>query len=254
MTLLEKIRKFYKDGIIGDPDTNKCAAYLGKLFNCDVFILNEKGGFWGVYCKKPIACSIIQEMLSRGMMDVSNMARINVIKEGNIHESCFNPLCDMNIRKKCPYKGKMTYEIPAIAFDKRVGTVLFICDKQKFSDEEKAVFEMIVMTMAFEGLFWIEKRRGLQEEKKIKMQKFLSSLSITEVKAVEKLIVEMGGATEKRVVTSKIADKAGITRSVVLSALKKLKGAGLGEFVSMGQSGTFIKLEEDVTLENMKKV
>lgn len=246
MTLLEKTRKFYASGIIGDPDTNKCAEHLGKLFECDVIILNEKGGFWGVYYSKPISCTIIQEMLDRGVMDVSCMARINALTLGNISSSCFNPYCVFKSKKECPYSGEINYEIPAIAFNQRIGTVIFIRQKREFTDAEKAVLEMIVMTMAFEGLFWIEKRRNDEAIKKVKMENFIASISVTEKQALEAILEEMGGLKEKKIVMNKIAKKHDIARTIIATTLKKMQGAGFAEIISMGVAGTYIRLLEEV--------
>lgn len=248
MTLLEKIRQFYKSGILGDEDTNKCAEHLGKLFECDVFILNDKGGFWGVYHRKPIACKIIREMLARGVMDVSCMARINALTDGNISSSCFNPYCAFNSKKGCSFQWATSYEIPAIAFDQRIGTVVFAREKKKFTNEEKAVLEMIVMTMAFEGLYWIERRKNIQDEKKIQLMNFNASLSATERQALDAVIQEMNGQTEKRIVASKVAEKSGIARSIIVNALKKMSGAGLAEVISMGAAGTYVKVDEALIL------
>ena len=55
---------------------------------------------------------------------------------------------------------------------------------------------------------------------------------------------------------SKIADRVGITRSVIVNALRKLESAGVIESRSSGMRGTYIKvLNESVftELESMKK-
>ena len=57
-------------------------------------------------------------------------------------------------------------------------------------------------------------------------------------------------------VASKIADRVGITRSVIVNALRKLESAGVIESRSSGMRGTYIKvLNESVftELESMKK-
>ncbi|MBR3052749.1 MAG: GTP-sensing pleiotropic transcriptional regulator CodY, partial [Firmicutes bacterium] len=46
-------------------------------------------------------------------------------------------------------------------------------------------------------------------------------------------------------VANKIADKAGITRSVVVNALRKFESAGVIESRSSGMKGTYIKVLND---------
>ncbi|MBO7631280.1 MAG: GTP-sensing pleiotropic transcriptional regulator CodY, partial [Lachnospiraceae bacterium] len=43
-------------------------------------------------------------------------------------------------------------------------------------------------------------------------------------------------------VTSRVADKAHITRSVIVNALRKLESAGVIESRSSGMKGTFIRV------------
>ena len=54
---------------------------------------------------------------------------------------------------------------------------------------------------------------------------------------------------------SKIADKAGITRSVIVNALRKFESAGVIESRSSGMKGTYIKVLNDAVykeLDNMR--
>lgn len=55
---------------------------------------------------------------------------------------------------------------------------------------------------------------------------------------------ELNG-NEGIVVASRIADKAGITRSVIVNALRKFESAGIIESRSSGMKGTYIKVIND---------
>ncbi len=52
----------------------------------------------------------------------------------------------------------------------------------------------------------------------------------------------------------KIADRVGITRSVIVNALRKFESAGVIESRSLGMKGTFIKILNDYLLEELEKV
>ena len=56
----------------------------------------------------------------------------------------------------------------------------------------------------------------------------VSSLSFSELEAVEHIFEELDGK-EGLLVASKIADRVGITRSVIVNALRKLESAGVIE-------------------------
>ena len=53
---------------------------------------------------------------------------------------------------------------------------------------------------------------------------------------------------------SKIADKAGITRSVIVNALRKFESAGVIESRSSGMKGTSIKVLNDCVFEELETV
>ena len=55
-------------------------------------------------------------------------------------------------------------------------------------------------------------------------------------------------------VASKIADRVGITRSVIVNALRKFESAGVIESRSSGMKGTYIKVLNDVVFEELKKL
>ena len=59
------------------------------------------------------------------------------------------------------------------------------------------------------------------------------------------------GATEGVIVASKIADRVGVTRSVIVNALRKLGSAGILESSSLGMKGTYIKVINPLFLEEL---
>jgi len=63
---------------------------------------------------------------------------------------------------------------------------------------------------------------------------------------------ELGG-DEGLLVASKIADQLGITRSVIVNALRKFESAGVIESRSLGMKGTYIKVLNPYLLEYLAK-
>ena len=53
---------------------------------------------------------------------------------------------------------------------------------------------------------------------------------------------------------SKIADRVGITRSVIVNALRKFESAGVIESRSSGMKGTYIKVVNDVVFEEIARI
>lgn len=85
------------------------------------------------------------------------------------------------------------------------------------------------------------------------MQSAISTLSFSELEAIIHIFDELGG-TEGILVASKVADRVGITRSVIVNALRKFESAGVIESRSSGMKGTYIKVLNDYILKNLRKL
>ena len=68
---------------------------------------------------------------------------------------------------------------------------------------------------------------------------------------VEDVPLELKG-TEGILVASKIADRVGITRSVIVNAMRKFESANLIETKSLGMKGTYIKVKNEFLLEEIR--
>lgn len=74
-----------------------------------------------------------------------------------------------------------------------------------------------------------------------KIKRALNCLSYSEMEGLQTLMHNSEG-DEIFIIASKIADAAGITRSVIVSALRKMESANLMEGRSLGMKGMRIKL------------
>ena len=64
------------------------------------------------------------------------------------------------------------------------------------------------------------------------------------------IIAELGGR-EGVAVASKVVDRVGVTRSVIVNALRKLGSVGLIESRSLGMKGTYIKVLSPLFVEEL---
>ena len=81
----------------------------------------------------------------------------------------------------------------------------------------------------------------------------ISTLSFSELQAIKHIFSELDG-NEGILVASKVADRVGITRSVIVNALRKFESAGVIEARSSGMKGTYIKVLNDVVFDELKAV
>ena len=80
----------------------------------------------------------------------------------------------------------------------------------------------------------------------------ISTLSFSELEAITHIFDELEG-NEGILVASKIADRVGITRSVIVNALRKFESAGVIESRSSGMKGTYIKVLNDRVFDELGK-
>ena len=105
----------------------------------------------------------------------------------------------------------------------------------------------------FEMLRSVSEEVEQERRKKGIVDSAISTLSFTEHKAVIHILEELEG-NEGVLVASKIADRFGITRSVVVNALRKLESAGVVETRSSGMKGTYIKVVNDFIFDEITKL
>ena len=93
-----------------------------------------------------------------------------------------------------------------------------------------------------------------EETRKVQIVKSaISTLSFSELEAITHIFEELDG-NEGILVASKIADRVGITRSVIVNALRKFESAGVIESRSSGMKGTYIKVLNDVVFDELKNM
>ena len=105
----------------------------------------------------------------------------------------------------------------------------------------------------------LEMLRSLKEEdaentrKRQIVKSAFNTLSYSEVEAIGYVFNELGGS-EGVLVASKIADREGITRSVIVNAMRKFESAGVIESHSSGMKGTYIKVLNDFVFEELENL
>lgn len=122
----------------------------------------------------------------------------------------------------------------------------------EFTDEDLALGELgatIVGFVIFQRKM-MKEREEAQEKENVQMA--IGTLSYSETEAVQHIFAELEG-DEGILVASRIADKSGITRSVIVNALRKLESASVIETRSLGMKGTRIKILNPMLKSELKK-
>jgi transcriptional pleiotropic repressor len=131
--------------------------------------------------------------------------------------------------------------VPIIGGGDRLGTLVLSRENQSFGDDDLILAEYGSTIIGMEILRERIEERESEARSKMIVSVAVSSLSFSEMEAVEQIFEELEGK-EGLLVASKIADRAGITRSVIVNALRKLESAGVIETRSLGMKGTYIRI------------
>ena len=97
-------------------------------------------------------------------------------------------------------------------------------------------------------------RRMKRKRRKVAIvRSAINTLSYSELEAILHIFDELDG-NEGILVASRIADRVGITRSVIVNALRKFESAGVIESRSSGMKGTYIKVVNDVVFDELDRI
>lgn len=148
---------------------------------------------------------------------------------------------------------QLTTVVPIIGGGERLGTLVIARAALPFADEDILLAENGATVVGMEILR--SRAHEIEEETRSRaiVQMAVDSLSYSELEAIEHIFEELEGH-EGLLVASKVADRVGITRSVIVNALRKLESAGVIESRSLGMKGTYIKILNDKLLGQLDKV
>jgi transcriptional pleiotropic repressor len=134
----------------------------------------------------------------------------------------------------------------------RLGTLIFEFHGRDMTTEEIILAEYSATIVGLEIMRSKTEEYEEQARKKADVQMAVSTLSYSELEAIEHIFAELNGM-EGLLIASKIADRVGITRSVIVNALRKLESAGVIESRSLGMKGTHIKILNEELLTELNK-
>lgn len=142
--------------------------------------------------------------------------------------------------------------IPIVGAGNRLGTLILSRAQEQYVEDDLILAEYSSTIIGMEILRERAEEIEIEARSKAAVQVAVGSLSFSELEAVELIFEELDGV-EGLLVASKVADRAGITRSVIVNALRKLESAGVIETRSLGMKGTYIRILNDKLLDELKR-
>lgn len=135
----------------------------------------------------------------------------------------------------------------------RLGTVFIYRAAPSYSIDDIIVSEYGTTVVGLEMMRSVNEENVEEDRKKQVVKSAFGTLSFSELEAIIHIFDELDGK-EGILVASKIADRVGITRSVIVNALRKFESAGVIESRSSGMKGTYIKVLNDYLFEELANI
>ncbi|PXW92538.1 transcriptional pleiotropic repressor [Streptohalobacillus salinus] len=229
------------------------ASTLQEIISANIFVVSRRGKLLGFSINQQIENSRMKAMLEERQFPTEYTDSLFNIKDTTANIDIESPYTAFPVENKDLFKEGLTTIVPIVGGGDRLGTLILSRLNTDFSDDDLLLAEYGATVVGMEILH--EKAGEIEKEARSKavVQMAISSLSYSELEAIEHIFNELDGK-EGLLVASKIADRVGITRSVIVNALRKLESAGVIESRSLGMKGTYIKVLNDKFLNELHKL
>ncbi|MCI9488506.1 GTP-sensing pleiotropic transcriptional regulator CodY [Lachnospiraceae bacterium 48-42] len=250
--LLDKTRKINK--LLHNNNSSKVVfndicEVLTEILDSNVLVVSKKGKVLGKskcdgvpYIQELIVNEVgkhIDVMLNERLLSIlSTKENVNLQTLGFSEEEV---------------KGYQAIITPIDIAGERLGTLFIYKNNQMYEIDDIILSEYGTTVVGLEMLRSVNEESAEESRKEHIVQSAISTLSYSELEAIIHIFDELNGI-EGILVASKIADRVGITRSVIVNALRKFESAGVIESRSSGMKGTYIKVVNDYVFTELERI
>ena len=236
--LLDKTRKINK--LLHNNNSSKVVfndicAVLTEILDSNVLVVSKKGKILGVSKSNKVReiSELITESVGSHIDNMLNERLLSVLStKENVNLETLGFSSDA-------VEGCQAIITPIDIAGERLGTLFIYKQDATYSIDD------IILSEYGTAVVGLEMLRSVNEES--------AELSFSELEAIIHIFKELDG-TEGILVASKVADRVGITRSVIVNALRKFESAGVIESRSSGMKGTYIKVLNDYVFTELERI
>lgn len=223
---------------------------MSDILESTVLVLSKKGKLLAQYNLKSI--DTIDELFvseDGELIDLTlNERLLNILStKENIN------LVTLGFSKEYTEKGYIGMVAPIDIAGERLGTLVMYRLNKAYDIEDIILGEYGSTVVGLEIMRSINEENSEEIRKSTIVRSAISTLSFSEQEAIKHIFAELQG-NEGILVASKVADRVGITRSVIVNALRKFESAGVIESRSLGMKGTYIKILNNILKSEIDKI
>lgn len=228
---------------------NDICKVLSEILESDILVISKKGKVLGIRNRSDISeitelivhdvGGFIDPMLNERFLGVlSTKENVNLATLGFEFE---------NLER---YQAIIS---PIDIAGERLGTVFMYKEDKQYTIDDIILSEYGTTVVGLEMMRSVNEESAEEDRKIAIVHSAIGTLSTSEEEAIIHVFEELSGM-EGILVASKIADRVGITRSVIVNALRKFESAGVIETKSSGMKGTYIKVLNEVVFDELGKL
>lgn len=250
--LLDKTRKINK--LLHNNSTNKVifsdmCEVLAEIMESNILVISKKGKILGIgMCGdvEPLT-ELLQDKVGGFVDRMLNERLLSVLStKENVN------LATLGFEGECVDRCQAVVTPIEIASE-RLGTLFLYKSEGVYNIDDIILSEYGAVVVGLEMLRSVNEENAEEARRQQVVRSAVSTLSFSELEAIVHIFDELKG-NEGILVASKIADRVGITRSVIVNALRKFESAGVIESRSSGMKGTYIKVLNDVVFDEIRKL
>ena len=248
--LLDKTRKINK--LLHNNNSQKVVfndicKVLTEVMNSNVLVISKKGKILGKNEAEHI--EVLHQLISgnvKDYVDFSLNERLLTILSTNENVSLSTLGFESDV------DDYYAIIAPIDIAGERFGTLFMYRMEDDYTIDDIILVEYGTTVVGLEMMRSVSEEIESERRKQNIIESAFRTLSFTELEAVHHIFDELNGS-EGILVASKIADRFGITRSVIVNALRKLESAGVIESRSSGMKGTYIKVVNDLIFGELNR-
>ena len=250
--LLDKTRKINK--LLHNNNSSKVVftdicEVLTEILASNVLVVSKKGKVLGVStCEGvPEIHELLQDEVGEHIDPMLNERLLSILStKENVNLQTLGFTADVS-QQYCAIIN------PIDIAGERLGTVFMYRKDRPYDIEDIIVSEYGTTVVGLEMMRAVHEENAEEDRKKQVVKSAFNTLSFSELEAIIHIFDELDG-DEGILVASKIADRVGITRSVIVNALRKFESAGVIESRSSGMKGTYIKVLNEVIFDELEEI